>query len=178
MTIQTKKSSIVYQNKWMTVREDQIERESGASGIYGVVEKPDCAAIIAIEDDHIHLVQQYRYTMHQRCWEIPQGAWESNPNADHLELAKGELQEETGLLAQNMIYIGKQQIAYGFVRQICHMYLATDLTLTKQRLDTEEEDLITQRFSMDQFKRMMIEGEIEDMLTISTYGLAVLKGLL
>lgn len=90
-------SKVVYQNKWMTVREDKILRPSGAEGIYGVVDKPDCAAILAIDNGMIHLVQQYRYTVGQRCWEIPQGAWESNPDADHLELAKGELREETGM---------------------------------------------------------------------------------
>ncbi len=81
-------SKVVYQNKWMTVREDKIQRPSGAEGIYGVVDKPDCAAILAIDNGVIHLVQQFRYTVGQRCWEIPQGAWESNPDADHLELAK------------------------------------------------------------------------------------------
>ncbi len=82
-------SKIVYQNKWMTVREDKIERPSGAQGIYGVVDKPDCAVIIAIDKGQVHLVQQYRYTVQQRCWELPQGAWENNPDADHLSLAKG-----------------------------------------------------------------------------------------
>ncbi len=75
-------SKVVYQNRWMTVREDKILRPSGAEGIYGVVDKPDCAAILAIDNGMIHLVQQYRYTVGQRCWEIPQGAWESNPDAD------------------------------------------------------------------------------------------------
>ena len=79
--IKTLDSRIVYQNKWMTVREDKIQRQSGAEGIYGVVEKPDCAAILAIDNGRIHLVQQFRYSIKQRCWEIPQGAWEANPDA-------------------------------------------------------------------------------------------------
>lgn len=66
-------SKVVYQNKWMTVREDKILRPSGAEGIYGVVDKPDCAAILAIDNGMIHLVQQYRYTVGQRCWEIHKG---------------------------------------------------------------------------------------------------------
>lgn len=39
MTIKTLSSKVVYQNPWMTVREDDIQRESGAKGIYGVVDK-------------------------------------------------------------------------------------------------------------------------------------------
>ncbi len=89
----------------MTVREDRIERPSGKEGIYGVVDKPDCAVIIALDGQNIHLVQQFRYSVGDRFWELPQGAWESNPDADHLDLAKGELLEETGLEAQNMTYV-------------------------------------------------------------------------
>ncbi|KJG57578.1 ADP-ribose pyrophosphatase [Photobacterium kishitanii] len=169
-------SRIVYQNKWMTVREDKIQRQSGAEGIYGVVEKPDCAAILAIDNGYIHLVQQFRYSIQQRCWEIPQGAWEANPDANHLDLAQGELQEETGLIASKMTYLGSQFIAYGFLNQTCHIYLATQLhTAPEQHRDIEEEDLISQSFSIADFEAMIINGELKDCVTIAAYGLAKLK---
>jgi 8-oxo-dGTP pyrophosphatase MutT (NUDIX family) len=169
-------SKVVYKNRWMSVREDQIERASGAKGIYGVVDKPDCAAIIAIDNGRIHLVNQYRYAVQARFWELPQGAWESNPEADHLELAKGELKEETGLIAKQMRYLGSQFIAYGFLNQTCHIYLATDLLATSTQLDSEEEDLISGDFSLAEFEQMLIEGEIKDCVTTAAYGLAKLKG--
>ncbi|MGF1751537.1 MULTISPECIES: NUDIX domain-containing protein [Vibrio] len=162
----------------MTVREDQIERESGTEGIYGVVEKPDCAVIIAIDNGYIHLVQQYRYSVGARYWELPQGAWESNPDVDPLTLAKGELQEETGLIAGNMVAVGQQLIAYGFLKQTCHIYLATELTQAQRKLDIEEEDLITQSFSIEEFEAMIIAGDIQDIVTTGAWGLAKLKGLI
>ena len=171
-------SEVVYQNKWMTVREDSIERASGAKGIYGVVEKPDCVGIIAVDNGMIHLVEQYRYPVKQRCWEIPQGAWESAPDADPTELAKGELREETGLAAQSMIYLGPQFLAYGFLNQTCHMFFASDLTHVGNDLDSEEEDLITKSFRLEDFERMLLCGEIKDSLTIAAYGMAKLKGVL
>lgn len=171
-------STVVYQNNWMSVREDKIERASGKQGIYGVVDKPDCAAIIAIGDGKIHLVNQYRYTVQGSFWELPQGAWEANPDADHLDLAKGELREETGLVAESMVYVGVQFIAYGFLNQKCHIYLATDLTQTDTQLDLEEEDLISQAFELSQFEQMLINGDIKDCVTTAAYGLAKLKGLI
>ncbi|EGU31367.1 ADP-ribose pyrophosphatase [Vibrio ichthyoenteri ATCC 700023] len=170
-------STVVYQNNWMSVREDKIERASGKQGIYGVVDKPDCAAIIAIDNGMIYLVNQYRYTVQNNYWELPQGAWETNPDADHLELAKGELQEETGLIANRMTYLGSQFIAYGFLNQTCHIYLATELTQSTTQLDQEEEDLISQAFEINQFEQMLISGEIKDCVTTAAYGLAKLKGL-
>lgn len=177
MTIKTLSSKLVYQNNWMTVREDQIERQSGAKGIYGVVDKPDCAVIIAVENQYVYLVQQYRYSVGARFWELPQGSWESKPDADHLDLAKGELQEETGLIAGRMTYVGKQLIAYGFLNQTCHIYLATDLKVSDQSLDLEEEDLISARFSIEDFESMILNGEILDIVTTGAWGLAKLKNL-
>lgn len=171
-------SKVVYQNKWMTVREDKILRRSGAQGIYGVVDKPDCTAILAIDNGVIHLVEQYRYTVGQRCWEIPQGAWESKPDADPLELAKGELREETGLLAGSMQYVGAQFIAYGFLNQTCHVYLASNLAKVGKQLDSEEEDLITRAFPVEEFEQMMIDGTIKDCVTTAAYGLAKLNQLI
>ncbi len=169
-------SKVVYQNNWMSVREDKVERASGQRGVYGVVDKPDCAAIIAIQDQQIYLVNQYRYAVQGRYWELPQGAWESNPDADHLDLAKGELREETGLIAGTMRYLGKQFIAYGFLNQTCHIYLASDLQQSSTQLDSEEEDLISAPMPVAEFERMICEGEIPDCVTIAAYGLAKLKG--
>ncbi|CAE6932541.1 COG0494 NTP pyrophosphohydrolases including oxidative damage repair enzymes [Vibrio sp. B1REV9] len=101
-----------------------------------------------------------------------------NTDADHLELAKGELKEETGMHANKMVYVGAQFIAYGFLNQTCHVYLATELSQVGNQLDREEEDLITRSFTVDEFERMMIDGDIKDCVTIAAYGLAKLKGLI
>ena len=139
--IETIDSKIVYKNKWLTLREDKIRRKSGREGIYGVVEKPDFAIILPIERDTVYMVEQYRYTIKKRQLELPQGAWESDPDADPAQLAAGELKEETGLSAREMIYVGYQYLAYGFCDQGYHIYIAKGLTQGEQQLDTEEEDL-------------------------------------
>jgi len=171
-------SKVIYQNKWMKVFEDTIERPSGHHGIYGVVEKPDFAVIAAIEDHHIHLVQQYRYPVKARYWEMPQGTWERDGEIDPLELAKGELQEETGLIAANMLHVAHQYLAYGFCNQGYHVYLASQLVQAENKLDPEEEDLITQRFSLKEFERMILNGKIKDATTVNAYGLIKMKQLL
>ncbi len=173
--IETLSSSVVYQNRWMTVREDQIRRPSGAQGIYGVVDKPDFVAIVPIDDDLIHLVQQYRYPVHQRYWEIPQGSWESEPDADHAVVAAGELREETGLTANKLQYVGHIYQAYGYSNQGFHVYLATNLEAGVQKLDEEEEGLISKAFSLEEFESMIVTGVIKDATTISAYSLVKLK---
>src|SRR5690349_19674203 len=53
----------VYRNDWMTVREDQVRRPDGSEGIYGVIDKPDYALIIACDGDRFRLVEQFRYPL-------------------------------------------------------------------------------------------------------------------
>ena len=37
----------VYRNPWMIVREDDVRRQDGSAGIYGVIDKPTYALVIA-----------------------------------------------------------------------------------------------------------------------------------
>ena len=75
MTIRQLSSRVVYRNPWMTVREDEIERDNGTRGIYGVVEKCDSAIVIPIEGDDVYLVEQYRYPVGMKTLEFPREAW-------------------------------------------------------------------------------------------------------
>jgi len=176
--IETLDSQMVYQNKWMTVREDKIRRLSGSEGIYGVVDKPDFVVILPYQDGYVYLVEQYRYAVNSRFSEFPQGTWESNPEADHLLLAAGELQEETGLAAQKMEYVGFQYPAYGFCSQGYHIYFATHLVQGNTHLDPEEEGLITKKVLLKDFEQMVLSEEIKDSTTINAFFLARMRGLI
>ena len=71
--IQTVATREIYRNSWLTLREDDIRRPDGSSGIYAVVDKPTYALVIARDGDRFHLVEQYRYPLGLRRWEFPQG---------------------------------------------------------------------------------------------------------
>lgn len=176
--IKTISQKVVYKNKWLTLREDEIVRSGGKPGIYGVVEKPDFAIVIPVDGDKVHMVSQYRYTIGQRQLEFPQGAWEDNPEADPTALAAGELREETGLVAKTMEYLGFQYLAYGFCDQGYHIYVARDLTQGERQLDAEEEDLTCHVVSLTDLEAKIISGEIKDASTCNAFGLARLKGFI
>jgi ADP-ribose pyrophosphatase len=169
-SIRTLASREIYRNQWLRLREDKILRSNGKEGIYSVVDKDDCAIILPIQDGKVWLVEQFRYTIQERALELPQGGWEEeieNPE----ELARGELKEETGLHAKEMIYLGFLWIAYGFSRQKQHVFLATGLTLRDRDPDDEEHDLIIHTVSLDEFEQMMLDGRIRDASTLATWGL-------
>jgi len=169
-TIATLSSREVYCNRWMRVREDEILRSNGTKGIYGVVDKDECAIILPLDEGRVWLVEQFRYTIQERALELPQGGWEravKNPE----ELARGELKEETGLAAAQMTYLGTPWVAYGFTRQKIHVFLATGLTQTAKDPDAEEHDLEVRSVTVAEFERMMLDGEIRDVCTLAAWGL-------
>lgn len=171
MEIKKISSRIVYENQWMKVREDEIEREDGSPGIFGVVEKDDFVLIIPMDDSGFYLVEQYRYPVDRRLWEFPQGAWETKPEADPLDVARGELLEETGIRAQTMHYLGHLYEAYGYSNQGFHVFRATELQISQQRLSIEEQDLIMKHVPFAEFDEMVRMGQIKDAPSLAALGL-------
>jgi ADP-ribose pyrophosphatase len=172
-SITTLASREVYRNPWLRVREDEILRSNGKRGIYGVVDKDDCAIILPIDQGRVWLVEQFRYTIQERALELPQGGWEmqiENPE----ELARAELKEELGLDAKEMTYLGTLWVAYGFANQKQHIFLANGLTPTEKEPDPEEHDLIAHCVLVEEFERMMLSGVIRDSCTLSAWGLYLL----
>jgi ADP-ribose pyrophosphatase len=173
--VKTLSSRIVYQNKWMTVREDAIERKDGSRGIYGVVDKPDFAVVAAMQGDEVYLVQQYRYPVAARFWELPQGSWSAGTGTA-LELAQSELREETGIAAKSMQHVARLHEAYGYSTQSFDVFVATDLTFGEQELEAEEQGLVCQAFKVEDAIAMLCRGEITDAVTVAAFGLLRLKG--
>ena len=146
---------------------------TGKKGIYGVVEKHDCAIILPIDNGRVWLVEQFRYTIQERALELPQGGWEmevDNPE----ELARGELKEETGPGRGQHDLSRSLWIAYGFARQKQHVFLATGLTPTEKEPDPEEHDLVVRSVALEEFEAMMLNGTIRDGCTLSAWGLYLL----
>ncbi len=79
--------------------------------------------------------------------------------------------EETGLRAAQMTSLGTMWIAYGYARQLQHVFLATGLTAAAKDPDDEEHDLIIRSVPIEEFEKMMIDGVIRDTCTIAAWGL-------
>lgn len=164
----------VYTNSWMRVREDSIVRPDGSSGIYGVIDKPDYALVIALDGDQLHLVEQFRYPLGRRSWEFPQGTAPNRADVDPAVLAHRELREETGLRAATMTRIGWLDVAPGMSSQRGQVFLATGLTAGEPEREVEEQDMRSAWFSRGKVESMMRDGEITDAQTVAAYALLLL----
>ena len=174
--METLASRQVYTNPWMAVREDEVRRPDGLSGTYCVVERPDIALIIAMDDDRLHLVEQYRHPIAGRCWEFPSGGLDRALDADAAGLAARELREETGLVAGTLVPLGTLDVMPSTLSQRCRVFLATDLVQGEPQRDLEEQDMQSAWFTRADVERMIGDGGITDAKTLAAYTLLLLRG--
>ncbi len=160
----------MYRNPWMTVREDEVERNNGQRGIYGVVEKYDSAIILPLDGDSIYLVEQFRYPIGRRSLELPQGSLEAN-GLDPETIARQELLQETGIVAATMELLGSFIVAIGYSNQRQYAFLATGLTPGQGCPDREEHDLVLHRISLTEFQEKIRSNVIDDAQTLAAWAL-------
>ena len=166
----TVSSRVAYENAWIRVREDQVIRPDGGPGIYGVVEiRPSIGVVALNERDEIVLVGQWRYTVNRRSWEIPRGGSHKG-ETDMLAVAKRELAEEAGVLADHWEYLGSVDVCNGVADDVQSFFLATGLSATEMRLDPEE-DISVAWLPLAEAVEMAMDGRITEVCSIA----AILK---
>ncbi len=173
-TIRTVSSRVVYENRWMKVREDRIERPDGSRGIYGVVEKSDFALVIPAENGGFHMVEEYRYPIGRRTWNFPQGSYPDRRAGDPEDLARHELAEETGFRAGTMTPLGYLHCSHGTSTQGFHVFLATDLEAGETAREPEEQDMRQRFVTREEFRRYIRDGVITDDSSLAAYTLLLL----
>lgn len=163
----------VYDNDWINLREDSVVRPDGEPGIYGVVHFKNIAVgVLALEDDEIYLVGQYRYPLGEYSWEIPEGGCPEGE--DTLRAAQRELEEETGLRASKWEKLGTAHLSNSVSDELAIWYVASGLT-QGQRHPEGTEQIRVRRIPFGEALRMALAGEISDsmsMLAIFQYQLA------
>ncbi|CAA0122725.1 ADP-ribose pyrophosphatase [Mycolicibacterium vanbaalenii] len=177
-SIRTEGSREVYRNNWLTMREDDIRRPDGSSGIYAVVDKPTYALVIPRDSDlggdRFHLVEQFRYPLGLRRWEFPQGTAPDRLDLDGAELAARELREETGLRAASMTELGLLDVAPGMSSQRGRVFLATGITEGSHDREHEEQDMRSAWFTRAELEHMMRDGVITDAQSLAAWTLMLL----
>ena len=153
----------IYDNNWISVREDAVVQPGGARGIYGVVHFKNIAVgVLALDDDFVYLVGQYRYPLERYSWEIPEGGCAEGE--DPLHAAQRELEEETGLRAENWRKLGEAHLSNSVSDELAIWYVATGLTQGKHRPEATEQ-LQVRRVPFKDALRMALSGEISDSIS-------------
>lgn len=161
---------VMYDNPWMKVTQYDVINPSGGKGIYGKVHfKHWGTGILALDQqNNTYLVGQYRFTLNQYSWEIPEGG--CLIGNDPLEAAKRELKEETGLIANQWIHILDFNLTNSIGDEFAKIYLARDLALGNASPE-DTEQLAMKKVPFEEAYQMVEKGEITDSISVA----AILK---
>ncbi|HZJ43208.1 MAG TPA: NUDIX hydrolase [Pyrinomonadaceae bacterium] len=156
-------SKTVFRGKVFTVSVDTVQ-EGDATYQRDVVHHPGSAVIIPLfPDETVALVKQYRHPAVRYLLEVPAGTLEEREDPE-IGAAR-ELEEELGLVAGRLDLLSEFFVSPGFCEEKMWVYLATELTNTKQNLD-EDEIIEVVKISLQEALEMISDGEIQDAKTI------------
>lgn len=156
-------SKEVFRGGVFAVSVDEVH-EGDQTYVREVVHHNGSAVIIPVfEDGTIALVRQYRHPAVKYLLEAPAGILNDGEAPE--EGAARELEEELGYVANRFEKLSEFFVSPGFLEEKMWVYLATELTESKQQLD-DDEIVEVVRMPFGQALSMITTGEIEDAKTI------------
>lgn len=155
----------VYDNPWIRLTHRDVINPSGGEGIYGVVHFKNLAIGVVPLDEagNTWLVGQYRYTLNQYTWEIPEGGCPLG--GDPLEAAQRELIEETGIRAGRWTKILDLHTSNSVTDEAGMAFLAQNLQFGEAEPE-ETEQLRMRKLPFEEALNMVLRGEITDVLSM------------
>jgi len=153
----------IYDGKIFDVVESEIRHDDVQYKREIVIHKGSAVIIPVFADGKVALVRQYRYAAEKFLLEVPAGTL--NKDEDPQLGAERELEEEIGVRAGKVEKLTEFYVSPGFLTEKMHLFLATDLTPTKQNLEVDE-ILTVERLSFSDAFALIRRGEIEDAKTI------------
>lgn len=163
---QTHSIDVVYDNPWITVSHRNVTAPTGNDAIYGLVHfKNTAVGIVPIDDQgNTWLVGQYRYTLDQYMWEIPEGG--GHPDEGELLVAQRELREETGISAKRWTPLLETHTSNSVTDEYGVGFVAQELSFGETEPD-DTENLSVKKIPLGDAIEMVMQGSITDALSMT-----------
>jgi ADP-ribose pyrophosphatase len=156
-------STLLVEGKHFSFYTDKVRLPNGHETERNIVKHPGAVAIVAVHENKMILLRQYRYATEQYILEIPAGTLE--PGEDPFQCAVRELQEETGYAASAWSRLFQSYMVPGYSNEILHFYLAEGLTPVQANPE-EDEDIEVNLVPIEEVLTMIENNEIEDAKTM------------
>ncbi|GIP15217.1 ADP-ribose pyrophosphatase [Paenibacillus montaniterrae] len=153
----------IFKGKIIELQVDTIELPDGRTATREIVRHPGAAAVIALHEGKLIVVEQYRKPLGKTQIEIPAG--KLDPNEEPQLAAVRELAEETGYVAHFVQLLQKFYTSPGFADELLYVYFTDQVTAGEQHLD-EDEDVIVRLITLEEADRYIASGQISDAKTL------------
>lgn len=136
-------------------------RDDGTKIVRDIVDPGEAAVILPITDDNeVVFITQYREAVNKISLELPAGM--IDPGEKPIETARRELEEETGLICNNIEPLISLYPSTGYTSEKVHIFLARGFDDGKQRLDSTEEILSIKKIKIEDCVNKIKNGELEN----------------
>ena len=153
-----------YQGAFFSFVSEDVTLPNGSRTELAMIRHPGSTAVVPLFDDNTVLMErQYRHAVEDHLLEIPAGTME--PGEQPLNCAGRELEEETGYVAGEFIELSRLLILPAYSDEKIYLYLARDLSLSRQNLD-KDEIIEVVKYPLEDTMNMIDDGKIIDALTI------------
>ncbi|MBQ8922726.1 MAG: NUDIX hydrolase [Oscillospiraceae bacterium] len=157
-------SEEIYDGKILHVTRDTVRLEDGTEALREVVHHPGGACVVPLTDEgDVLMVRQFRYPHGRETLEIPAGKLEYGENPEIC--AVRELKEEVGAVSGRIESLGCLYPTPAYDKEVIHMYLARELTLTNQQALDSDEFLDVIRMPLKEAVEMVMRDELPDAKT-------------
>lgn len=158
-------SKLLYDGILFTVRQDEVEIKEKPYKRDIVHHKSGGVGVLAIVDEKIVFVKQYRPAVQEEVIEVPAGKLE--PNEDPMITGMRELAEECGLKAQRLHKICTMFATPGYCDEQIHLYYAEGVSSLEHKLEMDEDEEIEMIYlSLEEALLAIQNGVIKDAKTI------------
>jgi ADP-ribose pyrophosphatase len=166
----------VFDGKIISLQVDTVRLPDGNTATREVVKHPGAVAVLALSNNKMLVVEQYRQPMQRTEVEIPAGKLDKGE--DPLVAAGRELQEETGFHSGDLKLLKSFYTSPGFADEIIHLYVTTNAQPGDMSLD-EDEFLEVSELTLEEAYQYMADGRIADaktMMAVYAWHLYTLTG--
>ncbi len=130
-------SKNIYTGRIVTLNIESVTLPNGATVDLETIRHPGASAVVPMKDDRtVVLIHQFRHAAGGFIYEIPAGTL--HQGEDPLACAAREVEEEIGYRATSFEHLTSIFPAPGYTDEVIHIYHATGLTKTTQKLDHDE----------------------------------------
>lgn len=140
--------------------------KNGIGYPYSYLQEKPCVCVFPLLKENVIVIQQYRYAVSDWCLELPCGAIEEGETAD--QAATRELQEETGCLADNLVFLGDCYARAGISDCRVYFYLAECGRIAEEMPDPTEQIKI-RSIPLADFDKVVDSGEFSQLMGITCW---------
>lgn len=169
-------SQVIFEHARARILVDRVEHDGVQHSHFYLVSPVEAVATVGVTTEgQLILTRQYRHPVGRVIYDLPAGHLE--PGEPPLEGARREFEEETGYYPDHIEPLGYYNQFPGTLRAGTHLFFASKLIPTHQKLD-EGEELALVFMPVKAVLEMILNGEIIDGSLQLGVLLALQKGLI